>query len=102
MNLLGLLAASLTTGAWLPQILRTWQSRSAHDLSWGYLATTFIGLTCWLAYGLGRRDAAIVLANAVSLTLLASLCVFKAASDRSTRTARRAVDTPAGALSRSA
>ena len=37
LSLLGLLAGALTTGAWLPQLLRTWRRGSAEDISWPYL-----------------------------------------------------------------
>ena len=80
----GFLAACLTTGAWIPQLVRTWRLRSAHDLSWAYLGTMMCGLTAWLIYGLSRHDVAIIGANIVSLTLVVMLSSFKAISDRRT------------------
>lgn len=76
--LVGLLAAALTTGAWLPQIWRTWRTRSARDLSWGYLATTCLGFATWLTYGLMTRDPVIIIANVTTLVLLAVLTTLKA------------------------
>ena len=78
--LIGLLAAALTTGAWLPQIWRTWRTRSAEDLSWGYVGTTAVGMGTWLAYGLLTRDPAVIAANVVTLGLLTLLTVLKARS----------------------
>ena len=78
---IGLLAAAMTTLAWVPQLLRTWRLRSARELSWLYLTVMISGLSTWLAYGLLRNDTAIISANVVSLTLVASLGAYKARDD---------------------
>ena len=69
LTFIGLLAATLTTGAFLPQMLKTWQTKSAQDVSFGMLITFIIGVFLWLVYGLMRQDIAIVLANAITLLL---------------------------------
>ena len=43
-TLLGAAAGILTTGAWLPQLVRCWQTRSAGDISWSYLLVLGIGV----------------------------------------------------------
>jgi MtN3 and saliva related transmembrane protein len=75
--LVGLLAGALTTGAWLPQLWQTWRSRSAEDLSWGYLVTITLGIATWLAYGLLTRDAAVIATNVVTLGLVSGLIGLK-------------------------
>jgi MtN3 and saliva related transmembrane protein len=74
----GLVAGALTTAAWLPQLHRTWRSRSAHDLSWAYLLTMTTGIALWLAYGLLSRDVAVIAANLVTLLLLFGQVALKA------------------------
>jgi len=50
-DLTGYLAAALTTTSFVPQVLHTWHTRSAHDVSLGmYLAFT-AGVGFWLIYG---------------------------------------------------
>ena len=78
----GLLGAVLTTGAWLPQLVRTWRVGSARDLSWAYLLTMLGGFACWLGYGFSRHDAAVLAANGVSLALVLALSGFKVAVER--------------------
>lgn len=78
----GLLAGLLTTGAWLPQIYRSWTTRSCSALSWLYLATMAAGFTAWLVFGLLAREMAVVITNALSLVLAGSLIGIKAASTR--------------------
>lgn len=79
---IGALAACMTTGAWIPQLVRTWRSRSAHDLSWTYLMTTLLGVTLWMVYGILRRDVAMFGANVVAIAFVGPLCLGKALSDR--------------------
>ncbi|NRB09213.1 MAG: SemiSWEET transporter [Richelia sp.] len=66
---LGLLAATLTTSAFLPQMLKTWQTKSAKDVSYTMLITFILGVFLWLIYGFYRRDIAIILANGITLIL---------------------------------
>jgi MtN3 and saliva related transmembrane protein len=81
---LGYIAAFFATGSFLPQVLKTWRTRSAEDLSWLMLATHIVGLSLWLAYGVLLRAAPIVAANAVGVFLDVVLIVLKLRTDRST------------------
>jgi MtN3 and saliva related transmembrane protein len=74
---LGLLSGLLTTGAWLPQLLRTWRRGRADDISYGYLAVFAVGVLGWLAYGLLAGQPAVVVSNLVTFTLIAALAVLK-------------------------
>ncbi len=70
MQNLGLVAGVLTTAAWLPQIARTWRSRSADDLSWPYLLVFSSGVALWLVYGVLSGDVPVLAANAVTIVLV--------------------------------
>ncbi|PMB41170.1 hypothetical protein CEN41_17750 [Fischerella thermalis CCMEE 5330] len=67
LTILGLAAATLTTSAFLPQMLKTWQLKSAKDVSYTMLITFIIGIFLWLIYGIFRQDLAIILANFITL-----------------------------------
>ena len=77
MTFIGLLAGVLTTGCWLPQVIRTWTQGQSDQISSLYLISFASGVTCWLAYGLTTGDVPLVLANAVSLLLVLSLAGLK-------------------------
>ena len=51
MIVLGLVAGALTTGCWLPQLLKSWRTRSTTDFSWLYLAVFRTGIALWMIYG---------------------------------------------------
>ncbi|MBC7761726.1 MAG: hypothetical protein H7201_08000 [Candidatus Saccharibacteria bacterium] len=76
-TLLGAAAGILTTGAWLPQLVRCWQTRSAGDISWSYLLVLGIGVGMWAAYGCYTNDVVIVGANAMTMLALLTLAWFK-------------------------
>jgi MtN3 and saliva related transmembrane protein len=76
-SFLGLLAASLTTISFLPQVLKTWKSRSAKDLSLGMFLTFTLGVALWLVYGVMINDLPVILANVVTLLLASTLLFFK-------------------------
>lgn len=72
---LGLLAATLTTLAFLPQVIKTWRLKSAEDLSLGTFSMFFAGVLCWLIYGWLIGDLPIILANSVTLVLAGAVLV---------------------------
>ncbi len=68
-TILGLLAATLTTVAFLPQIIKNWKTRSAGDLSFGTFGLFTAGLVVWLAYGIIIGNLPIIVSNVVTLAL---------------------------------
>jgi len=87
---LGLAAAVLTTGSFVPQALLTLRTRDVSGISLGMYSAFTTGVALWLAYGLMLRDWPIVLANAVTLVLAATILVTKIVVDRRRRLQRGA------------
>ncbi|MEH2248330.1 SemiSWEET transporter [Nostoc sp.] len=67
LTIIGLAAATLTTTAFLPQMFKTWQTKSAKDVSLIALITFIIGVFLWLIYGIYLQSLPIILANSVTL-----------------------------------
>lgn len=76
-QILGLMAGSLTTAAFLPQVIKTWKSRSAKDLSLGMFSLFCVGVMMWLAYGFAVNDIPVIAANLLTLVLASTLLFFK-------------------------
>ena len=74
---IGYAAGTLATLAFVPQVVKTWRSKSVDDLSLTTLATFTTGIALWLVYGVRVGSIPIVLANAVTLLLNAVLIVLK-------------------------
>lgn len=76
-SLLGIAAGTLTTASFLPQVVKTYRSRHAKDISFFMFLLLFIGIILWVAYGVVRGDMPVVLANAVSFVLVSAILFFK-------------------------
>ena len=74
---LGLIAGVLTTIAYLPQLIKTWQTKSAHDLSWSMLIVLCTGIILWLVYGFYIQNIPIIAANIVTFIFTSMILVLK-------------------------
>jgi MtN3 and saliva related transmembrane protein len=77
LTVLGVVAGVLTTTSFLPQVIKTWKSRSAGDLSLPMYSLLVLGIVLWICYGVIRQDMPIVVTNAVTLALTATILYFK-------------------------
>jgi MtN3 and saliva related transmembrane protein len=74
---LGLLAATLTTLSFVPQVIKTWKTKSAQDFSVGMLIAFCLGVFLWLIYGIYISALPVILANAITLLLAGIILFFK-------------------------
>ena len=79
---LGLLAGTLTTASFVPQVWKIWSTRSARDLSWAMVAAFTLGTFLWLLYGVKAASTSIILANAITFLLSLAICVMKLRFDK--------------------
>ena len=77
LDLLGITAGALTTAAFLPQVIKTWKSKSAKDLSLGMFLMFVLGVVLWLIYGILIDSLPVILANGATLLLSSALLYFK-------------------------
>jgi MtN3 and saliva related transmembrane protein len=76
-TLLGLIAGTLTTAAFLPQLVKTWKSKSAKDVSFGMLSIFGTGVVLWIGYGVLISALPVILANVVTLLLVSAILMLK-------------------------
>ena len=74
---LGYIAATLTTAAFIPQVIKSLRTQSVNDLSLAMLVAFNVGVGCWLAYGLLISAAPLIAANAATLGCSLILLVLK-------------------------
>lgn len=75
--LLGLLAATLTTVAFVPQLIKVIKTRSTHDISLAMYIVVCTGVLLWLIYGLLIHNTPIIVANSVTFVLAMTILVMK-------------------------
>ena len=73
----GFAAATLSTIAFLPQVVKTWKTRSAKDVSYALLLTFSTGCLCWVIYGYQVEAKPVMIANAFTLTLNLTILTMK-------------------------
>ncbi len=76
-TLVGLLAGFCTTVSFLPQVLKTWRTRSTEDISLRMFLVFTAGCVLWLMYGILQRDIAIILPNTVTIVLSTTIIACK-------------------------
>lgn len=74
---LGLVASLLTTTAYLPQVAKTWKTRSAEDFSLSTLIMLVAGVLLWTIYGVLRAAPAVWFGNGVTVMLAAFILGIK-------------------------
>jgi len=76
-TVIGGAAAFCTTVCNVPQLQKVWATGETDDISMKMLVTLATGLVLWLAYGVMRGDAIIIVANVASLALVLGIFSFK-------------------------
>ena len=80
---LGLIAATLTSLSYIPQVRKVFARGSTKDLSLKTLAILFVGPSLWTVYGILKSDIVIVGGNAVGAGLVATVLLCKLRDIRS-------------------
>lgn len=76
-DVIGFLAAVLTTLSFMPQVWLTFRTRDVSGVSLGMYSVFTVGVALWLAYGLLLQMWPVVVANAITLMLALSILVMK-------------------------
>ena len=84
---IGYAAATLTTASFLPQAILTLRTRDTRGVSLGMYTAFTAGVALWLLYGLALGEWPIIVANAVTLALAATILTTKIVVERGARRA---------------
>lgn len=68
-EIIGFLAASLTTVAFVPQVMKIYKTNRTNDLSLLTFSSFSIGVFCWLIYGISLNSKPMIFANTITLIL---------------------------------
>lgn len=65
-EIVGLIAASFTTLAFVPQVFKIWKNRNISGVSISMYVIMLIGISMWLFYGFLIKSLAVIVANIVT------------------------------------
>ena len=73
----GYFAAILTTLAFLPQLIKTFKTKKAEDVSLITLIMFLTGVLSWIIYGYKISSTPILIANVITFILNLLILIFK-------------------------
>ncbi|MCG2460300.1 SemiSWEET transporter [Flavobacteriaceae bacterium F89] len=76
-EILGFVAATLTTMAFVPQVFKAWKERSTTDISLVMYLVMLFGVILWMIYGIYHGSLPITIANAFTAILVFIMVVLK-------------------------
>ncbi len=76
-DMIGYIAACMTTSAFIPQAWMTWKRKHAEGVSLGMYVILVSGIILWLAYGVLLHAWPIIIANAITLMLALFILTMK-------------------------
>jgi len=76
-EIIGLLAACITTASFLPQVFKTYKTKDTSGLSLTTYIAFFIGIVLWLIYGIHLNSLPMILANFFTAILSLFLIIMK-------------------------
>ena len=65
-EIVGFIAASFTTFAFVPQVFKIWKNRNISGVSISMYVIMLIGISMWLLYGFLIKSLAVIVANIVT------------------------------------
>ena len=74
---IGIIAAILTTSAFIPQVYKIYKEKKAQGVSLSMYLIMFVGVLLWLVYGILIGSIAIIVANSVTAILQLFVIIFK-------------------------
>ena len=73
----GFVAGTLTTAAFLPQVIKTYKSKSTRDISLVMWAMLNIGIVIWIFYGYLTGSMPLMVTNGITLILSGAILGLK-------------------------
>jgi MtN3 and saliva related transmembrane protein len=77
MTYVGLVAGVLTTISFLPQAIKTWQTKSTKDISLAMFLCFCFGVILWVIYGFYTHNIPVFVANFATFILASSILICK-------------------------
>lgn len=85
MELLGYVAAALTTTSFVPQAIQTFRTRNTEGISLGMYSILTTGVALWVVYGAAIGSFPIIVANVITLGLATTILTLAVRSRRASR-----------------
>jgi MtN3 and saliva related transmembrane protein len=75
-TVIGIVASAGTGMSMLPQLTKLIKEKKADNISLNMLLVLFVGVGCWIVYGILKKDWIIIISNSFSLIINIVLTVL--------------------------
>jgi len=79
-EIIGFIAAAITTSAYMPQAYKIWKTKKAENVSLSMYLVMFLGISLWLIYGIFINKPSLIIANTLTLLIILMILYFKITS----------------------
>jgi MtN3 and saliva related transmembrane protein len=76
-EILGIIAGCLSSLTFIPQVVQTWKTKTAKDISLSTFVIAATSCLLWLIYGLVVNLFSVIFTNAIVLSLTLTMIYFK-------------------------
>lgn len=76
-ELLGFIAGGLVAISILPQLIKSWKTKSTNDLSISWMSINILGQVLWIVYGVYINSISLVIMSSLTLVFALSLVFLK-------------------------
>lgn len=77
LDIIGIIAGTLTTSSFIPQIVKIFSTKEVRDISLVMYVVLSTGIALWIVYGVFAKSLPIILANSVGLILSSTVIMTK-------------------------
>lgn len=76
-ELIGFIAGCFVVASLIPQVLKSWKSKSTRDISVSWTLINLIGQLLWLVYGLVIGSLSLIVMTALTFAMMFSILILK-------------------------
>lgn len=76
-EIIGLVAAFLTTASFLPQVYKTWKTKDVSGISLLMYAMFCTGVCLWIVYGVYKDSLSLIIGNGIAVITSFMMVYFK-------------------------
>lgn len=74
---IGFIAGGLVAISLLPQLIRSWRTRSTKDIAISWSIINLVGQILWIIYGISINSLSLIIMSSISLGLSAAMIILK-------------------------
>ena len=76
-EIIGMLAAILTTAAYIPQTIKVIREKHTKSISLGMYSMLTLGIALWMVYGIMLGSPSLIFANGISCVMAIFILIMK-------------------------